>query len=115
MIPRDGGDYMLVSRVIHPVVGVMVLATGWSWARRILNTMFWIVTGGLIVAVVIALFTSQGSFISDFNGLGRTYTGHGGAYQTVLHAATATGVALHPALSLGNTIPIIGIFAGFSI
>jgi basic amino acid/polyamine antiporter, APA family len=182
MIPRDGGDYMLVSRVIHPAVGVIssfcmtvanlfsnayfgigfvtislgpgliatglighdqtlvnwgttiegstgwkfglgslmmlipvfVLATGWTLARRILSTMFWIVSGGLIVAVVIALFTTQGSFISDFNSLGRSYGTHG-SYASVLHSAKAAGVALNPPFSMGSTLGMIGIFAGFSI
>jgi basic amino acid/polyamine antiporter, APA family len=183
MIPRDGGDYMLVSRVIHPAVGIIssfcmtvanlfsnayfgigfvtislgpgliavglighdptfvnwgttiegstawkfglgsammlipvfVLATGWSWARRILNTMFWIVSGGLIVAVLIALFTSQGSFISDFNSFGRSYTGSGHAYAQTLVGAHKAGVALNPAFSMSSTLGMIGIFAGFSI
>jgi APA family basic amino acid/polyamine antiporter len=182
MIPRDGGDYMIVSRVLHPLLGVissfcmtaanllsnaffgigfvtislgpgliavglighddtlvrwgtdiqgsfgwklalgtammllpvLALATGWTWTRRLLNTAFWIVSGGLLVAVAIALFTTHGHFVSSLNSLGASF-GHGDAYQEVLASAKKNGVELDPSFSLSNTIPMTGLFAGFAI
>ena len=183
MIPRSGGDYMIVSRVIHPVVGLIssfcmtlagllsnaffavafvtiglgpglvslgllersqalitagttiqsdnywkfgigaamillsavFLVGGWRWSLRIQNTLFWVVTGGLILATVAALFTSHASFVSSFNSFLRPFTHNGNSYQEVLNRAAKAGVNLHPSFSVANSIPIVGFFATFSI
>jgi amino acid transporter len=183
MIPRSGGDYMIVSRVIHPVMGLIssfcmtlagllsnaffgvafvtlgigpglvslgllersqglinagttiqstigwkfgigaammllsaaFLVGGWRWSLRIQNTLFWIVTGGLIVATVAALFTSHASFVSSFNSFLRPYTHNANSYQEVLSRAAKAGINLHPSFSVANSIPIVGFFATFSI
>ncbi len=183
MIPRSGGDYMIVSRVIHPVMGLIssfcmtlagllsnaffgvafvtlglgpglvslglversqglinagmtvqsnlgwkfglgaammllsaaFLVGGWRWSIRIQNTLFWTVTGGLILATAVALFTSHGSFVSSFNSFLRPYTHNANSYQEVLSRAAKAGVNLHPHFSVANSIPIVGFFATFSI
>lgn len=183
MIPRSGGDYMIVSRVIHPLAGLIssfcmtlagllsnaffavafvtiglgpglvslgllersqalinagttiqsndywkfgigagmillaaaFLAGGWRWSLRIQNTLFWVVTGGLILATVAALFTSHASFVSSFNSFLRPYTHNANSYQEVLSRAAKAGVNLHPSFSVANSIPIVGFFATFSI
>jgi len=183
MIPRSGGDYMIVSRVIHPLAGLIssfcmtlagllsnaffgvafvtlgigpglvslgllerspglinagttiqsnlgwrfgigaammllsaaFLIGGWRWSLRIQNTLFWIVTGGLILATVTALFTSHGSFVSSFNSFLRPFTHNANSYQEVLNRAAKAGVNLHPSFSVANSIPIVGFFATFSI
>lgn len=183
MIPRSGGDYMIVSRVIHPVMGLIssfcmtlagllsnaffgvafvtlgigpglvslgllersqglinagttiqstlgwkfgigaammllsaaFLVGGWRWSLRIQNTLFWIVTGGLIIATVAALFTSHASFVSSFNSFLRPYTHSANSYQEVLNRAAKAGINLHPSFSVANSIPIVGFFATFSI
>ena len=93
---------------------VLALATGWGATRKMLNAAFWIVTGGLLVAVVIAVFTTHGHFVNSLNSLGASY-GANHAYGTVLATSKKAGVDLNPAFSFSNTIPVTGLFAGFAI
>ena len=142
-IPRSGGDYTIVSRVIHPTVGivssvfmllaqflsvaffgiacvttgiipglmavgliggnqtyidwandiaaskgwqfalgslVIVIASlmflgGWRWTLRMQNGIFLFTLAGIVVATLIALFTSRSGFISDFNSFAQPTTG----------------------------------------
>src|SRR5258708_4508928 len=91
------------------------LVGGWRWSIRIQNTLFWTVSGGLILATAVALFTSHGSFVSSFNSFLRPYTHNANSYQEVLSRAAKAGVNLHPHFSVANSIPIVGFFATFSI
>jgi amino acid transporter len=183
MIPRSGGDYMLVSRVLHPAVGLissfcmtlaglfsnaffgiafttiglgpgligiglvggsdtlvdwgttiqstngwkygmgvammalsaLILAGGWRWTIRIQNVLFWMVTSSVGISVLIALFTSKGHFISNFNDFAQPITGKADTYHNVINAANKAGVDTNPAFSMKNTIAIMGFFASFSI
>ena len=154
-IPRSGGDYTIVSRVIHPTVGivssvfmllaqflsvaffgiacvttgiipglmavgliggnqtyidwandiaaskgwqfalgslVIVIASlmflgGWRWTLRMQNAIFLFTLAGIVVATLIALFTSRSGFISDFNSFAQPTTGSSDSFHDVISTA----------------------------
>ena len=183
MIPRSGGDYLLVSRVIHPGVGLLscfcmtmagllsnaffglamsiialgpgllaiglisgndtlvswstTLSTshnwqfaigcltflgagaiqimGWRVLLRVQAIFFWMVTGCLGASALIALFTSNSSFVSNFNSFAGKYTHQSDTYHGIINAAVKAGVNVSPGFSWSNTIPLIGVFATTAI
>jgi len=183
IIPRTGGDYTLVSRILHPALGLIssfcmtaaqlmsaaffgrlvvivglgpglvgiglvsnnpglvdagntvatspfwtfvvgsllylsaagILFGGWRWTLRWQNVLFLLVSAGFLLSVVIALFTSHDSFVSNFNQFAGPYTNNPDTYNLVIANAQEAGITMQPGFSLSNTIPVIGIFATFSI
>jgi amino acid transporter len=62
---------------------------------------------GLAVTLVVALFTSQGSFESAFNSFGASH-GVTNAYQTAIKGAEEAGIPIGAGFSWSKTIPMIG-------
>jgi amino acid transporter len=77
-----------------------------------MGTGFFASTAGLLVAVLIALFTPHHTFIHDFNITTRGFTGVRDTYHAILAAATKAGVNVSPKFSWGATIAVAGVFAG---
>jgi basic amino acid/polyamine antiporter, APA family len=88
---------------------------GWRFTMRAQAVVFTIVTGGLVACGVIALFTPHGTFVHNFNNFAAPYTHTKDTYDRVIHAAQHAGVKTNSSFSFKNTIPIVGIFAQFSI
>lgn len=182
-IPRSGGDYVLVGRLTHPIVGLIssffwvsgvvlsiaftayafvtvalgpsltavglvsghntlvtagndlaskegwqfaigtvlilisavLLAGGWRWTTRIMNSL-WIVTLlGLATVFFVLLFKSKGGFIHSFNQFSNPITGESDSYHSLIRAAGKEGIDTRPAFSLNNTWPTFAAIASLSI
>lgn len=182
-IPRSGGDYVLVGRVTHPLLGLVssffwvsgvvlsiaftayafvavalgpsltavglvsgdhslvtagddlatsegwqfaigtvmilvsavLLAGGWRWTTRIMNSL-WIVTMlGLATVFLVLLFKSQDGFIHSFNQFAGSITGEPDSYHSLIKAAGKEGVDTTPAFSLNNTWPTFAAIASLSL
>ena len=108
-----GWQFVLGSLVVL-LAGLMFVG-GWRWTLRMQNGIFFITLGGIVIATVIALFTSKSGFIADFNSFAHSYTNQPDTYHGVINTANKAGVDTNPAFSLSNTWPVVGVLAGFSI
>ena len=87
-------------------LSALILAGGWGWTLRVQNRIFWLVTGTLALSVLIALFTSHSTFISNFNDFAKSIGGGDDAYQnTIKTAPRRRGRTPIPSFELGQHHP----------
>jgi basic amino acid/polyamine antiporter, APA family len=172
-IPRSGGDYVLVGRVTHPIVGLissffwtsgvilsiafialafvtvalgpsltavglvsghhslvtagtdlatskgwqfgigsalivgssLLLAGGWRWTTRIMNTLWWVMMLGLATVFLVLICKSHAGFVHSFNQFAGSITGEKDSYDAIINNAHKEGVDTSPAFSMNNTWP----------
>ncbi len=101
--------------VLMFAIGAAVHLGGPRWARRALAVGFFGSSAGLLVAMLIGLFTSQHGFAHHFNAFAQPFTHSADTYSDTIRTAQKAGVNTSPGFSMAATIPVIGVFATSSI
>jgi len=97
------------------LIAAVLLLLRWRWSIRLQAVMFGMVIFGLVTCGVIALFTSHGAFVTNFNDFARPFTHRPDTYQNVIATARKAGVETSAPFSFSHTIPLVAILAGWAI
>ena len=92
-----------------------LLAGGWRWTTRIMNSLWVLTMLGLGTVLLVLLFKSKAGFIHSFNQFSSPITGEPDSYHSLIKAAGKEGIDTTPAFSLNNTWPTFAAIAGLSI
>lgn len=82
-------QFVLGALLVLAVCGVAILGLKASLFMQ--NLTFLLATGGLLLAMVVMLFTSTGSFAANFNQFAEGYTNRPDSYQHIMQLARAEG------------------------
>jgi APA family basic amino acid/polyamine antiporter len=92
-----------------------LLAGGWRWTTRIMNSLWALTMIGLGTVFVFLLFKSHAGFVHSFNQFAGPVTGQPDSYHGIISAARKEGIDPSPGFSLDNTWPTMAAIAGLSI
>lgn len=116
------GNSVIAGKIWWFVMGTLMYLSGaaahWAghrWVRRGIYAGFFGSSAGLVLASLIALFTSRSNFASAFNATTRWATGSADNYSAILAAGAKAGTNLHPSFSWYATIGVLGVFATSTI
>jgi basic amino acid/polyamine antiporter, APA family len=111
-VQADKG-WIFVFGLVMILAMTAILIAGTKTTFKIQNA-FWITaTLGTLLAFVVLLFGSHGSFVNHFNSVSHTFGAHGNAYQHVITTAKAGGV--HPHAFGSATAPAIFVIMTFMV
>lgn len=97
------------------LIAALLLLLRWRWSIRLQTAMFGMVIFGLVVCGAVALFTSHGAFITNFNSFARPFTHRPDTYHNVITTAQKAGVETSAPFSFAHTLPLVAILAGWAV
>jgi APA family basic amino acid/polyamine antiporter len=110
---KEGWQFAIGTFVILLSAGL--LAGGWRWTTRIMNSLWVITMLGLFTVFLVLLFKSHAGFVNSFNKFAGPITGEGDSYHGLIKSAAKEGIDTSPGFSLNSTWPTFAAIAGLSI
>jgi basic amino acid/polyamine antiporter, APA family len=110
---KEGWQFAIGTVLI--LISAALLAGGWRWTTRIMNTLWVVVMLGLLTVFLVLLFKTKSGFIHSFNQFSSPITGESDSYHSLIKAAGKEGVDTNPGFSLNNTWPTFAAIASLSI
>jgi amino acid transporter len=108
-------SWLFFGGIVALVLCCAIVGSGWKISLRFQNWAFAVGMLGMLVALIVVLVDSGGSFIEHFNSFARSYTGKSDSYHYLISRAQADGINVSPGTNWGNTVPVMGAVMGFSI
>ena len=108
-------SWLFFGGIVALVLCCAIVGSGWKVSLRFQNWAFAVGMLGMLVALIVVLADSGGSFIEHFNSFARSYTGKSDSYHYLISQAQADGINVSPGTNWGNTVPVMGAVMGFSI
>ncbi len=108
-------SWLFFGGIVALVLCCAIVGSGWKISLRFQNWAFAVGMLGMLVALIVVLADSGGSFIEHFNSFARSYTGKSDSYHYLISQAQADGINVSPGTNWGNTVPVMGAVMGFSI
>jgi basic amino acid/polyamine antiporter, APA family len=97
-----GAAMITVSSLVH--------LAGWRWMIRFLTGLFWFVTGGMVLTVLVLLIRGKDTFARGFDAFAGA-----GQYQGTIDRAVKAGADLSPSFSFTQTLALVAALATVSI
>lgn len=97
------------------LTGGAFVAMGWRSTKRLMFGLLAFSLAGLLLSVLVALFTSRSGFASGIDEFARSLGVKGDAYAQTIATARKAGIDPDPAFSLSNSLPLVAVFGSFGL